>query len=276
MHLDRSTYGALRAGSLDPATARSLADHLGGSCETCEAFLAGAEGAPAIADGLDGAVDQALADAAPPSGGLGNDLEFARIMKAVRVGPAAPAAVRLPRQALVGVAVGLAAVLLLAGLVPLLLPHLGSRDRWDGVKGDATQAVPLRLRFLVLRPGAGGAPEIEKGVPGQEVPAAASLQFQVDLGRTAWVTLARARAGGDAEVFFERSLPAGRTVVSVDGQPAAYPLAALAGPQRFLALASETRIDPADAARAVSLGAEARHGDGPAISLDVVVVQVRP
>jgi hypothetical protein len=174
-------------------------------------------------------------------------------------------------------AAALAAAVLVAGVAALLAPGLRSSDRWDGLKGDATQAVPLRLRFLVLLPGAGGSPEIEKGVPGQEVPAAASLQFQVDLGRPAWVTLIRASgAGSSGEVFFERQLPAGRTVVSVDGQPAAYPLASLAGPQRFLALASEARIEPADAARAATMGLRARRDDGPAITLDVVEVRVRP
>ena len=55
--------------------------------------------------------------------------------------------------------------------------------------------VPLKLRFLVLRPGPGSAPEIEKGVSGQAVPAEASLQFQVELGREADVVLARAAGG---------------------------------------------------------------------------------
>jgi hypothetical protein len=157
----------------------------------------------------------------------------------------------------------------------VLAPRVGvRRDAWDGVKGAGQGAVPLRLRFLVLRPGA-LAPEIEKGVSGQEVPAAASLQFELELGRPAWVTLQRAGAGG-TEIFFERHLEAGRTVVMVDGRPAAYPLTSLAGPQRFMALASEGRIDPADAARASSLGAEARRGEGPAITVDVIEVQVRP
>jgi hypothetical protein len=165
-----------------------------------------------------------------------------------------------------------AATLVLAGVAELA-HRTPAPDGWDGTKGAGAQVVPLRLRFLVLHAGPGRAPEIEKGVSGQAVPAEASLQFQVELGREAEVVLARA-AGGSAEPFFHARLPAGRTVVSVSGQPAAYPLAHLAGPQRFLALAGEQPIEPADVDRAAR-GAAAGAGPGPPISLDVIEVNVR-
>jgi len=270
MHLDRDSYAALRAGTIAPAEARALAGHLAEPCEACEAFLA----VTGEADGLDGAVDLALAAAAPPVGGAGDDLEFARIMKAVR----APARTASPGRArrLAAAAAALAAVVMIAGVAALLLPERFTGERWDGLKGDSAQAVPLRLRFLVVHPGPGGAPEVERGVAGQEVPAAASLQFQVSLGRPAYVTLVRAGGRGAGETFFEGRLGTGHHLIEVAGHPAEYPLASLAGPQRFLALASEERIDPADAARAVTLGAGPRRGEGPAISLDVIEVRVRP
>jgi hypothetical protein len=165
-----------------------------------------------------------------------------------------------------------AATLVLAGVAELA-HRTPAPDGWDGTKGAGAQVVPLRLRFLVLHAGPGRVPEIEKGVSGQAVPAEASLQFQVELGREAEVVLARA-AGGSAEPFFHARLPAGRTVVSVSGQPAAYPLAHLAGPQRFLALAGEQPIEPADVDRAAR-GAAAGAGPGPPISLDVIEVNVR-
>jgi hypothetical protein len=62
-------------------------------------------------------------------------------------------------------------------------------------------------------------------------------------------------------------------VVSVAGQPAAYPLASLAGAQRFLALAGEQPIEAADVERAAR-GAATAGGPGQPISLDVVEVHV--
>jgi hypothetical protein len=264
MHLTDATYRGLLDGTLPPGEARALVEHLDGDCETCERFLAERAGA----DGLDGAVDARLAALAPPGAGAGNDLEFARIERQLR--PPAPRRRLLPGLAL-------AATVAVAGLAGLFLarPAADRIGRWDGAKGTASEAVPLRLRFLVLTPGEGGPPGIEKGLSGQEVPAAASLQFQVELGRAAEVLLLRADAAGNPEVFYRAHLPAGRTEVAVAGQPAAYPLATLAGPQRFLALASDAPIDPADVARAAR-GAAARSDEPQPISLDLVEVKVRP
>jgi hypothetical protein len=264
MHLDDTTYRRLVDGSLPGPEGQVLAEHLQVDCEVCEAFLAARP-----AGWLDGRVDAALASLPGSFAGAGHDLEFARIQGALaRPRPAS-------RRWAPGLA--LAAGVLLAGLAGLILPRgpVGD-DGWQGLKGRDPQAVPLRLRFLVISPAVGGPPSLERGVSGQAVPAAASLQFEVELGRAANVLLARAGGSGAPEVFLAAHLPAGRNVVSLDGRPAAYPLRSLAGPQRFLALASEAAIDPADAARAAALGAAARRDEGPAISLDLVVVQVRP
>lgn len=263
MHLDAPTLKALRDQTLPTGEARALAAHLDGGCEACERFLAG----PGGADALDGLVDRALGrlarPAATPSQAAGHDLEFARIMGQVRRPSSA-------RRWVTGLAV--AATVALAG-VSALLPRAPAPDRWDGMKGAAMQPVPLRLRFLVLSPADGGPPALERGISGQAVPSDASLQFQVELGREAEVVLAHA-VGGRSEPFFRARLPAGRSVVTVAGQPAAFPLARLSGPQRFLALASEQAIEPGDVARAVA-GTPAPPQASQPISLDQVEVIVK-
>jgi hypothetical protein len=279
MHLTAPTYQQLLDGTLDRSQAQALAEHLETACETCEAFLAARD----EADRLDGAVDAALVSlAAPPEAsqagrdeGAGNDLEFARIQRAL-LAPLGPG--RVAGRSSLAPRLALVAAVLLAGLTGVYLVQDRRADgRWDGEKGAPARAVPLRLRFLVLTPAVGGPPGLEQGVSGQSVPASASLNFQVELGRAANVLLARAGARGTPEVFLSTRLPAGRSVVSLDGRPAAYPLASLAGPQRFLALASEAPLGVADAARAASLGAAASPGEGgQVISLDVVEVQVSP
>ncbi len=292
MHLTHGSYRQLLNRTLPPPAARVLQDHLRSDCDACEGFLTSRD----RADALDGVVDEALAQVGRvPAAAAGNDLEFARIMATVRRGPVAvrarpaplpaptvlrPSREGAPRRRL-AVPLAAAAALLLAGLAGLLAtrsPTAAPPAGWDGLKGGAAQAVPLRLRFLVLVPAPGAAPVLEKGVSGQEVPAEASLQFQVELGRPAEVVLVRSGPGG-TEVFFRGRLPGGRSALTVAGQPAAYPLAALAGPQRFLALASERPIDPADVGRAAALEAAGRggpSGEEQAISLDRVEVTVRP
>lgn len=277
MHLSDLSYRRFLEGTLPPSQRRALVAHLGAECDPCEQYLVGLD----EADALDGAVDAALCALAPAGLGAGNDLEFDRIESRLAgrgvLAPPVPIRAARARRRLVP-ALAIAATLVAAGLAGLLVARQGSGHRHDdGIKGaSSADAVPLRLRFLVLTPAEGGAPTIEKGVSGQEVPATASLQFQVDLGRSAEVLLARVPSGGGQDVFFRARLPAGRSAVTVSGQPAAYPLSSLAGPQRFLALASEAPIDPAEVVRAAAHAAGARPEDGPAISLDVVEVQVRP
>jgi hypothetical protein len=268
MHLDDRTYRELVAGTLDVARARELARHLDGTCERCEQFLAERPGA----DGLDGCADAALARFAP-GGGAGNDVEFARIVRAAAEPP------RRRRPLAPGLAA--AAVVLAAGLAGLVLAH-GSRlerSAWTGVKGTTPAGVPLRLRFLVVDRSR-GTPALEKGISGQAVPAAASLQFQLDLGRAAEVALVRVPDHGAPEIFFRQRLGSGRVDVGVGGGPAAYPLADLAGPQRFVVIASDEPVSPDRIARAAAaLAPPARvSGELPALdglSLDVVEVTVR-
>jgi len=260
MHLDEPTYADLLAGSLPPGTARGLARHLAEPCETCEAFLARRP-----ADGLDGAVDALLARALPPAAPP-DDLAAARLLRQV-----APARAR--RRLLPALAI--AASVVVAGVVGLTWRAAQpGPPAWDGLKGASATPVPLRLRFLVLTPADGGAPGIERGVTGQQVPPHASLQFQLELGRAAEVALLRAGAGG-AEVFYRGRLGPGRAVVQVDGRPAAYPLADLSGPQRFVAVASEAPLEAGDLARAASAAGATGAGGAHPITLDVVEVLVR-
>jgi hypothetical protein len=265
MHLTDDSYRRLVEGAMPSKEARALALHLRMPCEACEAYLA----ARPRADALDGLVDRALLSLAPPAPGVRANH---RAPIGVEQAPRVPAR---RRRWLPGLAV--AATLAVAGLAALLgRPSPATGPAWDGEKGSAAAAVPLRLRFLVLTPGVGGPPALERGVPGQEVPSSASLQFQLELGRPAHVLLARLGGGAAPEVFFSARLGAGRHVVSVDGEPAAYPLASLSGAQRFLALASEAPLSPADAARAAAAaGSAGLEGDRP-ITLDEVEVRVRP
>jgi len=274
-HLNERTYEQLLRGDLPAGEARALAAHLEEDCEICEEFLA----ARPAADGADGRVERALGAlrAADTPGDAGNDLEFQRIMRRVE-GGAAPGKRRGLRGA--GIA-ALAAAVLVAGTAGVVLrARQVERPGWDGEKGSAAQAIPLRLRFLVVSTTRGGAPDLEKGVPGQAVDAAASLQFEVELGRAGEVALIRATGRGAPEVFFRERLPAGRSAVSVAGRPAAYPLVELSGPQRFLAVASAERLDPARIERAIAAVQPAARGAAPegeleGVSIDVVDVTVR-
>jgi hypothetical protein len=268
MHLDDHTYRELLAGTLRPELARELARHLEKACERCERFLAERPGA----DALDGRADANLARLAP-AGGAGNDIEFARILRTAAESPRG-------RRRLVP-AMAAAAAVLAAGLAGVYLAHGPRHERpvWNGLKGTTSEGVPIRLRFLVVD-GAGGTPALEKGVSGQAVPAAASLQFQLDLGRAAEVALVRVPARGAPEIFYRERLGSGRVDVGLGGAPAAYPLAQLAGPQRFVAIASDEPISPDRITRAAAalappphVSAETPGLDG--LSLDVVEVTVR-
>jgi hypothetical protein len=158
----------------------------------------------------------------------------------------------------------------------------GQRLAGDGVKGMASQAIPVRLRFLVVHPAeTGGLPELEKGASGAVLDPLSALQFQVELARPGHAALVRVGAAGDLDLFWqERLAQAGSTEVSLAGRPAAYPLAGLTGRQRILLLASPeplTRDRVATAARALApparLVAEAPALEG--LSIDVVEVTVR-
>lgn len=270
-HLTERSYELLLQGSLPPEDARALARHLEGPCAVCEEFLASRP----TADAADGLVEEGLG-ALVPAGGRGSDIEFARIEKRLRGGAPAP---RRTSRHLVPAAV--AAAVLAAGLAGLLVPRGGTeRPAWDGMKGAARRAIPVRLRFLVVTPAPGGPPVLEKGVSGQPVHAGASLQFEVESGRSAQAALVRVPAHGEPELFWSERVGPGRSTVTVAGRPAAYPLADLAGSQRFVLVVSEERLEPDRIARAaaalappVRVTAELPGLDG--LSLDVVEVEVR-
>jgi hypothetical protein len=272
-HLNERTYGQLLAGDLPAGEARELARHLEDPCDVCESFLA----SPHAADAADGRVERALGALAAEEESGGDDLEFQRIMRRVDQDAAAPTRRRTaPARWLAAVAAGA----IVAGAAGVIL-HARQPERpgWDGEKGTAVQGIPLRLGFLVVSTARGGAPDLEKGVSGQVVDAAASLQFEVELGRAAQVALVRVPPGGSPEVFFREALPKGRTTISVSGRPAAYPLAELAGSQRFVAVASAERLEPAQLERAAAAAPAARGGAPDAalegLSLDAVEVTVR-
>jgi hypothetical protein len=270
-HLTERTYARLIRGDLSPEEARAIVQHLDAPCAACEEFLA----ARPVADALDGRVDAALGVVAGARG-RGNDLEFARIERRLRVVP--PPARRSPRRVLPAVA---AAAVIVAGLGGLLvLPGQREQPAWDGVKGGAPGAAPVRLRFAVVSPTRGGAPDVEKGVSGQVVQRGASLQFEIEAGRPAQAALVRVPASGPPELVWSDRVASGRSAVTVEGRPAAYPLADLEGVQRFVLVASEERLAPDRVARAASAVAPPAPV-GPALGargglvLDVVDVEVR-
>lgn len=269
-HLTKDSYRRLLSGELPADEARDLARHLDEDCPVCEGFLAQDAGV----DALDGRVDAALSALAPPGAGAargaGNDLEFARIKRQVD----APA-VRAPRRAF---ALAVAAGVLAAGMAGIFTPRAGldAGAGWDGEKGTAARAVPVRLRFLVVSPGNA----VEKGVSGQAVPADAALSFEMDLGRAAEVALVHLPYQGTAEVAWKARLPAGRHELKDGGRSAAISLAGLSGRQRFVLVAAPAGLDDprALAAAAGGAGYAAARGEAAdlaAISVDAVEVVVR-
>jgi hypothetical protein len=269
MHLDNDTYRLLRSGKLAPATARQLAEHLEGDCETCEAFLAARP-----PDGLDGAVDGALTRVAPPSPDeAGGDLEYFLIER--RAFPRRARLARATRWA------SAAAALLLVGGVGVTALRLRGRTEqkpWEGEKGRAAQTIPARLRFAVIG-AASGAPQIDRGQSGAVVPEGASLAFRVELGRPAYVALLRIGRGETEVVWRQHVARPGAIDVSENGRPAAYPLHGLAGMQRFALVASEQPIPEEDLAAAARAAGGASAGSHDPrwtfMTLDVVEVTVR-
>jgi hypothetical protein len=109
---------------------------------------------------------------------------------------------------------------------------------------------------------------------------AASLQFEIEAGRQAHVALLRVPPRGAPETIWSEPVPAGRTVVTLDGRPAAYPLAgAEEGAQRFVLVASDGRLDPSRAAAAAAALAPARATpelpSAEGLTFDWVEVEVR-
>lgn len=241
-HLDERGLEGLLRGDLDPAQARRLGEHLRQPCEQCEALLAGPGGA------LDAMADRALGAVAPPGGEAGNDLEFARIMRAVRRRRARPLA------AVAALAAGLLAV---AGVTLSVARHPGGGPE-EGVKGPASADLPVRLKAL-LAP-AGAAPELARVGSGAEVPASGSLFFRIEAGAEADVALLRLGPDGVEVVFRARAGAPGTIDVSAGGKPAAYSLGGLSGRQRFVLVASREALDPA---RIEAAGAALRAGSGP-------------
>lgn len=271
-HLTEDLYRRLLDGTLPTEEARALGRHLDAPCQACEDFLAARP-----PDALDGQVDRALAAASVSAGGAGgNDLEFRRIQRglAVRAVPER----RSGRWVAPTYRLSLAAAAVVAVLGGLWAMEVVDRTRhpdWTGEKGMPAPAVPVTLRFLVDRGDA-----LDKGLSGQEVPADARLRFELTVPRDAEVALVRVGAGGRPEVFFREMLRAGSTIVSVDGKPAAYPLAGLAGPQRFVAVASPGWLDDARAAEAAAAlaspaRAAAEHPGLDGVAVDAVEVNVR-
>ncbi len=275
MDLDEHNLRQLLDGSLEPAQARALAEHLAGGCDACEVMLA----ARPTADAADGVVDGILLRLAPPgTSERGNDLEYARIRRGL-VRERRSGAGRLLRM---GAAA--AAVLAVAGVAFQVarIHRKAEPGAWDGVKGVSPQAVPVRLRFLVVHPAESGTvPELERGISGAVLDPLSALQFQVELARPGYAALARVGPAGDVDLFWqERLAQAGATEVSLAGRPAAYPLAGLAGRQRIVLLASPeplARERVAAAARALApparLSPESPALEG--LSVDVVEVTVR-
>jgi hypothetical protein len=264
LHLDPETLRRLQAGQVTAAEARSWAAHLASDCARCEELLAG----DGPAGPLDGAADAALAGLAPPRPEeAGNDLEYARIQRALRGGRARPAG-----RAVAFLAV---AAMALVGAGVVFQVARGPRSGWDGVKGPAPAAVPASLRFAVAGPGGSA---VERGATGQVLAADRSLLFRIEVGAPAHLVLLRAGGGETEVVFRHRAEGPGPVDVTVDGRTAAYPLAGLSGAQRFILVAGAEPLTEADLAAAAKLlsGQAAERGPGsPGLTVDVVEITVR-
>jgi hypothetical protein len=269
MHLDTRIHAELLAGTLNPRDAARLARHLEAGCEACEAFLAERP----EADAVDGRVDRALA-AVGGIDGPGSAGEFEAIERRLRAaGTGRPAARgrRWPSWAAFAAAAGL----LVAGITGLVArtPERPDGTTWDGTKGAAAAAGPVRLRFLVVPSEPAGV--IRGGVSGDVVGAGESLEFEVELGSPAHVALVRVPPRGDPEVFWQGALGAGASPVTLDGRPAAYRLEGLGGRQQFVVVASDAPLAPDAAARAAAAGPAVDGGRRSGADLAIDSVEVR-
>jgi hypothetical protein len=267
-HLDIETYRRLRSGRLDPKTARALAEHLDGDCAICEALIASLP-----VDGLDGVTDAAVTQLAPARPEeAGNDMEFARIRRAVR--PRRSAVSFVSRYAAIA-----ATVLVIGGGGLYAVQHARTGSDDQGIKGREMRPVPAKLRFAVVE-GSDGAPQLDAGRSGAVVPQGSSLAFRVEVGRPAYVALLRVGPGESSEVVWRQHVARpGAVDVSENGRPAAYPLRGLMGTQRFVLVASEHPIEDSDlgAAATAAKGASASREDPRfnVMTLDFVDVTVR-
>lgn len=276
MHLTNDSLRRLVSGTADPAEARALAAHLAQDCPRCEALLEAQPPGP-----LDALADHALTALPPPRPEEeGNDLEFARIQRSLRAATAARPR-RLARWAPLAAAAG---VLLAVGGLVELTSQRGREPEWDGMKGvtsAAPRAVPLRLSAVAVAHDASGTPKVWKVASGDSVPADAALELRIEVGGAADVAIARVGVDGTVDAFWhERVGTAGTLQITIDGRPAAYPLASLSGPQRFVVLASPGALAPqqiAAAARSLAPRAASSSGGPPleGLSVDVLGVTVR-
>ena len=277
MHLTNESLRRLLSGTADPAEARALAAHLAQDCPDCEELLAAQPAGP-----LDGHADRALTALAPPRPEeSGHDLEFARIQRALRT--AAPA--RRPRALRRWAPLAAAAGMLLAVGIGVEVNSLRTRqDGWDGLKGVATTAplaVPVRLSAVAVLPDSRGEPQVWKVGNGDSLPREAALELRIEVSGAADVAIARVGRDGSVDAFWHQRVGSAGTVqITVDGRPAAYPLSALAGPQRFIVVASPAGLAPeriAAAARALAPPAAITSGSPPleGLTTDVLGVTVR-
>jgi hypothetical protein len=266
-HLDHETYLRLRAGELDPATARQLAAHLTEDCDACVSFLAHLP-----ADEMDGATDALLTRLAPPSPQeAGHDIEFARIQRELRRSPA-------ERRPFGWIAAAAAALLVAGGGTWAALHARAAHQAWDGVKGQGPRVIPARLRFAIVDP-TSGTPRIAAGRNGTVVPGDQSLAFRIEVGRPAHVALLRIGGEESETVWKGYASRPGVLDVSENGKAAAYPLHGLSGEQRFALVASERQLtaeDLLEAARAArGAGAAALERESPDMTLDVIQIRVQ-
>lgn len=274
MHLTDRTLRRLLDATMDPAEARALAAHLETECPRCEALLASGP-----AD-LDGRADRALTALAPlrPEE-AGNELEYERILRKAHSGRSNRA-----RWAPLVATVAAALAITVGGVVQVTVKRSTREAPLDGVKGviaGPSRTVPVRLSAVAVLAEPVRQPRIWKVASGDVVPRGAQLQLRVDVGGMADLALARVGPAGEVDVFWhERVATAGPVQPSMAGRPAAYSLADLAGPQRFIVLASPEPIPPgrvATAARELSPPARIA-GQNPALgdaSADILEITVR-
>jgi hypothetical protein len=230
IHLDPGTIDAILDGSLDPAQARALREHLAQPCERCEAALTehslDLEGLLRLVEAheaMDGPVEQPLSPLERAA--LWQSIESD--MPATGAAPRRRPAWRLPAGAAVAV----------LAMAAALLIFLRPPQPYDGIKGpgdgDTSPAPPsLELRVVLGRE-VDGTVELERRVQQGEVLARdAFLLFELEADRLA----ARYLFVVDAEGAVTQLAPA----------PGAVPALQPAGSQRVGAEGGWVVLDLAD------------------------------